>query len=150
MRFHLIDRVDSWEAGTRLVGRKATSPDETYWEPSPYGPVMPGGLVLEAFAQAGTWLLLLSTDFRRRAALGSVSKAEWRSEVVPGDVLEMDVTLLSHDDSAAVLSGTVKVGDRVVLEADGVMCAVVDSSLLEDPADTARMGRQLLRTEALR
>lgn len=150
MRFHLIDRVDSWEPGRRLTGRKATAPDETYWAASGHGPVMPGGLVLEALAQAGTWLLLMSTDYRRRAALGSVAKAAWHRDVVPGDILEMDVTLLSHDDTAAVLDGTVRVGGETVLKADGVMCAVVDSALLEDPADTARMGRQLLGAEALR
>ena len=150
MRFHLIDRIDKWQAHERLVGRKATAPDEEYWQASPRGPVMPAGLVVEALAQAGTWLLLLSSDCQQRAALGSVAKAEWSSEVVPGEVLEMDVSLVSYNDSAAVFEGTVSVGDRRVLDIDGMVCAVLDSSLLEDPLDTARMGRRLLRTEALR
>ena len=150
MRFHLIDQVDSWEPSRGLVGRKVTAADETYWKTSANGPVMPAGLVLEALAQAGTWLLLLSSGYRKRAALAGLTSADWHSEVHPGDVLTLEVTLISAGDDAAVLDGTVKVGERLVLEASGVMCALIDSDQLEDPADTERMGRQLLGLAVLR
>ncbi|MEU7049017.1 3-hydroxyacyl-ACP dehydratase FabZ family protein [Streptomyces eurythermus] len=150
MRFHLIDRIDDWEPGVRLRGRKVTSADEPYWSPTPDGPVMPGALVLEALAQAGTWLLLLSTDYKKRAALASAANVRWHGEVRPGDVLELDVGFGSLDETAVVLDGAVRVGGRTVLEATGVMCAALGSDLLEDPEDTERMGRHLLRSEVLR
>ncbi|TLS47344.1 3-hydroxylacyl-ACP dehydratase [Streptomyces montanus] len=150
MRFHLIDQIDDWESGARLRGHKVTTADEPYWSPTPHGPVMPGALVLEALAQAGTWLLLLSTGYKRRAALASAANVRWHDEVLPGDVLDLDVRFVSFDETAVTLDGTVRVGDRTVLEATGVMCAALASDQLEDPADTELMGRQLLRTEVLR
>ena len=41
MRFHLIDRVDAYEPGQSVRGRKLTSHSEEYWEDSADGPVMP-------------------------------------------------------------------------------------------------------------
>ncbi|MEU9717057.1 3-hydroxylacyl-ACP dehydratase [Streptomyces sp. NPDC047976] len=150
MRFHLIDRIEAWESGVSLRGRKVTSADESYWTPTPNGAVMPAALVLEALAQAGTWLLLLSTGYKRRAALASAASVRWHTEVLPGDVLDLDVRFVSFDETAVTLDGTVRVGDRTVLEVSGLMCAALGSDQLEDPEDTERMGRHLLRTEVLR
>ncbi|MEU4996458.1 3-hydroxylacyl-ACP dehydratase [Streptomyces sp. NPDC021622] len=150
MRFHLIDRISDWEPDVRLTGRKVTSPDETYWKQTPAGPVMPGNLVLEALAQAGTWLFLLSSGYRKRAALATVTEATWHGDAVPGDALDLEVRIRSTSDTAAVLDGTVRVEGRTVLEVEGLMCALIDADRLEDPADTERMGRQLLGQEALR
>jgi 3-hydroxyacyl-[acyl-carrier-protein] dehydratase len=150
MRFHMIDRIDHWDAYRRLSGRKVTSAEEAYWCATPTGPVMPGGLVLEALAQAGTWLLLLSSGFQRRAALGSVGQTRWLGEIVPGDVLELEVELTAHDEVAAVVDGTVNVAGRPVLEVSRLMCSLIPAEDLEDPAATERMARHLLREEVLR
>ena len=48
MRFHLIDRVLSYEPSRSVRGRKVTSLSEEYWEDSEAGPVMPPPFVLEA------------------------------------------------------------------------------------------------------
>src|SRR4051794_36382242 len=58
MRFHLIDRVDAYEPGQWVRGRKLTSHAEEYWEESEDGRVMPAPLILEALCQAGTWLII--------------------------------------------------------------------------------------------
>jgi len=61
MRFHLIDRVDSYEPARSVRARKLTSYSEDYWEDEEGGPVMPRPFLLEAFCQAGTWLIIAST-----------------------------------------------------------------------------------------
>jgi 3-hydroxyacyl-[acyl-carrier-protein] dehydratase len=144
MRFHLIDRIDSWEAGRRISGRKVTNAAEEFWRPGPGGPVMPRPLVLEALCQAGTWLVMLGSDYRRRAALLSLGAVSFDGNVRPGDVLSLDARITSMTDDAAMIDGTVRVGDTVVLGASDIMCSLLDASTLDDPAASRRMGAALL------
>ncbi len=144
MRFHLIDRIESWEPGQHITARKVTSAQEDYWKYDDEGPVLPFGMALEALCQAATWLVMLSTDHTRRAALLTVGDAALRQRVTPGDVLHMDATVISMNNETAVIDGVVKVNGEIVLEAEGIMCALIDAERLDDPADTARMARQLL------
>ena len=90
MRFHLIDRVDAYEPSKSVRGRKLTSRFEEYWDETPDGPVMPPPLALEALCQAGTWLIMISTERRKRAALLSVGAVDFLGPIVPGDVLELE------------------------------------------------------------
>ena len=148
MRFHLIDRVDAWEPFSSVRARKLTSHSEEYWEVSADGPIMPPPLVLEALCQAGTWLVMLSTDLRKRAALLSVGSVDFLGDVRPGDVLELEGSVDSMGDEVAVVSGRVVVGGRSVLEAKDIMCVLIDASELEDVENTRRMLKLLTRTGA--
>ncbi len=69
MRFHLIDRIDEYEPRRSVRGRKVVSGDEAALEDHGDGPVLAPPLVLEAICQAGTWLIMLTTERRKRAAL---------------------------------------------------------------------------------
>ncbi|MDO0937272.1 3-hydroxylacyl-ACP dehydratase [Streptomyces sp. DG2A-72] len=144
MRFHLIDRIESWTPRERITARKVTSVDEELWQPVGSGPVLPFGLALEALCQSATWLIMLSTDHRLRAALLAVNEATAHRAVVPGDVLRMEASIESMNDEAAILDGTVSVDGETVLEARGILCALIAGELLDDPADTARMAHQLV------
>ncbi len=145
MRFHLIDRVVSYEPARSVRARKLTSRFEEYWDDSAAGPVMPPPLVLEAFCQAGTWLIMITTERRKRAALLSIGSVEFLGPVEPGDVLEIEGVIDTMGDETAVLSGRVTVDGRVILQATDVMCALIDGGDLEDLDDTARMLRALTR-----
>jgi 3-hydroxymyristoyl/3-hydroxydecanoyl-(acyl carrier protein) dehydratase len=144
--FHLTDRIDSWDAGRGIRARKLTSRLEPYWRPGPDGPVMPRPLVLETLCQAGACLVMLSTDLARRAALLSVARVDFLADVRPGDVLAVDAAVESMGEETAVMSGTVSVGDRVVLRAADVMCALIPAGDLEDPLVTRRRLEQLTST----
>src|SRR5579859_2755119 len=148
MRFHLIDRVDAWEPFRSVRARKLTSYSEEYWETTADGPIMPPPLVLEALCQAGTWLVMLSTDVRKRAALLSVGSVDFLGDVRPGDVLELHGSVDSVGDEVAVVSGQVVVEGRSVLEAKDIMCVLIDASDLEDVENTRRMLKLLTRTGA--
>ena len=147
MRFHLIDRVVSCEPGQSVHGRKLTSLAEEYWEETEDGLRMPPPLALEALCQAGTWLIMITTERRKRAALLSVASVEFLGPIVPGDVLELEGTVDSMNDEVAVISGRVTVGDRVVLEAREIMCALMDADRLADLDDTERLQLMLTREE---
>lgn len=145
MRFHLIDRLDAWEAGRWVRATKLTSRSEEHWEAGPTGPRMPATLVVEALLQAGTWLVIATTERRRRAALLSIGELEIRGSVKPGDVLVLEGVVEAMGEQVAVLSGSASVGGRTVLECRDVMCALIDSDELEDPAEVARMHELLTR-----
>jgi 3-hydroxyacyl-[acyl-carrier-protein] dehydratase len=147
MRFHLIDRIDAWEPARSVRARKLTSLSEDYWEQDGQGLVMPYPFVLEALCQAGTWLIMITTDRRKRAALLSVGSVRWGDPVRPGDVLEMAGEVDSFGEDTAVVSGRVTVDDRIVLEASEIMCALIDAGDLADLEDTERLQRMLARTE---
>jgi 3-hydroxyacyl-[acyl-carrier-protein] dehydratase len=145
VRFHLIDRVDAYEPARSVRARKLTSLSEDYWEESSRGPVMPPPFVLEALCQAGTWLVMITTERRKRAALLSIGSVHFVGDVCPGDVLIMEGTVDSMGDEVAVVSGRVTVDGRTVLEATDIMCALIDADTLEDLQDTVRMQRMLMR-----
>jgi 3-hydroxyacyl-[acyl-carrier-protein] dehydratase len=154
MRFHLIDRIDTWAQNQRITGRKVTSAAEGFWQATPDGQVMPRPLVLESLCQAGSWLVLLSTDHCKRAALLSLGRVCFHGDVRPGEVLLLDAEITSISADAAVLDGTVRVvgaaagrdDSAIVLTAADIMCALVDAERLDDPAATRRMADQLLRS----
>jgi 3-hydroxyacyl-[acyl-carrier-protein] dehydratase len=147
MRFHLIDRVDEWEPAKSVRARKVTSYSEDYWEGEGDNLVMPPPFVLEALCQAGTWLIMITTDRRKRAALLSVGSVAWHRDVRPGDVLVMEGTCDSFGEDTAVVSGRVTVDDELILEATDVMCALIDADTLADLDDTERLQKMLTRAE---
>jgi 3-hydroxyacyl-[acyl-carrier-protein] dehydratase len=143
VRFHLIDRVEEIEPGASIRARKVTSFSEEYWEEVDGELRMPPPFVLEAFCQAGTWLILVTSERRKRAALLQVGSVTWHKDVRPGDVLVMEGSMPSFGDESAVLSGTVTVDGETVMECEDVMCALIDASDLADLDDTKRLQEML-------
>ncbi|MGH2854759.1 MAG: 3-hydroxylacyl-ACP dehydratase [Solirubrobacteraceae bacterium] len=149
MRFHLIDRVDAYEPSKSVRARKLTSLSEDYWEEGEDGqPVMPPPFVLEALCQAATWLIMISTERAKRAALLSIGSVDWQADVKPGEVLEMVGEIGSFGGETAVVSGHVSVEGRTVLEAQEIMCALIDADTLADLDDTKRLQDMLTRAGA--
>lgn len=148
MRFHLIDRVDAFEPSKSVTARKLTSLSEEYWEEDDGTLVMPPPFVLEALCQAATWLIMISTERAKRAALLSIGSVDWRGDVHPGEILEMVGEIGSFGSETAVVSGHVNVDGRTVLEAQDIMCALIDADTLADLEDTKRLQEMLTRAEA--
>jgi 3-hydroxyacyl-[acyl-carrier-protein] dehydratase len=145
VRFHLIDKVESYEPSRSVRARKLTSFSEEYWEDLGQGLFMPPPFVLEALCQAGTWLVMISTERRKRAALLSIGSVEFLGPVEPGDAVILEGTVESISDEVAVISGTATVDDRTVLEARDIMCALIDADELADLEDTERLQNMLTR-----
>jgi 3-hydroxyacyl-[acyl-carrier-protein] dehydratase len=148
VRFHLIDKVESVDPGKSVRARKLTSLSEDYWEDSPDGPVMPYPFVLEALCQAGTWLVMITTDRAKRAALLSIGNVDFLGSAHPGDVLELDGSVDSMSDEVAVVSGRVSVDGTPILEAREIMCALINADDLAPLDDTERLQQMLTRAVA--
>lgn len=145
MRFHLIDKVDAYEPKRTVRARKLTSYSEDYWEEVDGELRMPPPFVLEAFCQAGTWLIMISTDRRKRAALLQVGSVTWHRPVHPGEVLLLEGECSSFGEETAVLSGRVTVDGDLVMDCEDVMCALIDGDTLAELADTERLQQMLTR-----
>jgi 3-hydroxyacyl-[acyl-carrier-protein] dehydratase len=147
MRFHLIDRIEALEPSRSVRARKLTSHSEEYWERDGEDLAMPAPLVLEALCQAATWLIMVTTDRRKRAALLSIGSVDWVRPIRPGQVLVMSGEIDSFGEEAAVFSGRVTVDGEVVLEAREIMCALIDADTLADLDDTKRLQDMLSGAE---
>ena len=94
MRYILIDRITAFEANRSIRAIKAVSSSEDFFqEHFPGNPVMPGALMIEAAAQAGTALIELSADCMVKAFLILVHEAKFRTLVKPGETLVFDLTV---------------------------------------------------------
>lgn len=126
--FLLVDRVTEFEANTRLLAYKNVSINEPFFQGHfPGHPVMPGVLVIEALAQAGGLLTQLSRGSDAAGKLFymvKIDNAKFNRMVVPGDRLELDVTLKRTIRNMAVYTAIARV-DGVQVACAEILCAEV-------------------------
>ena len=129
--FLLVDRVVEFEAHKRVLAIKNVTINEPYFQGHfPGLPVMPGVLVIEALAQAGGVLTQLSHQIDAEGAsvagrvfyLVKVDDAKFSRMVVPGDQLELEVTLKRTIRNMAQFAGVARVAGQQVACAE-ILCA---------------------------
>ena len=93
--FLLVDEVTEMELGKSVKAVKYVDESEYYFKGHfPQEKVMPGVLMIEALAQAGGIAILSMEEHKGKLAyLGGVKNAKFRQKVVPGDKLELEVTM---------------------------------------------------------
>ena len=126
--FLLVDRVVEFEPHQRVLCFKNVSCNEPFFQGHfPAHPVMPGVLVIEALAQAGgilTQLTSRTTADGRLFYLVKIDGAKFTKMVVPGDRLELEVTLKRNIRNMALYSGVARVDGAQVACAE-ILCAEV-------------------------
>jgi 3-hydroxyacyl-[acyl-carrier-protein] dehydratase len=93
--FLLVDRVEELEPGVRVVGVKNITQNEPFFQGHfPDYPVMPGVLIIEAMAQVGAVGVMAGGDHQDKLALfAGIDGVRFRRQVLPGDVLRMEVQI---------------------------------------------------------
>ena len=125
--FLLVDRVLALDLEQRhVVAQKNVSINEPFFQGHfPGKPIMPGVLIIEALAQAGGVMTQLSLGRDAGSQLFymvKVENARFSKQVVPGDVLILDVRMKRLIRNMGWYSGEAKVNGEVVACAD-ILCA---------------------------
>ena len=117
--FVMVDRVTDIVPNERIRGHKCVTMNEPWFLGHfPKNPIMPGVLVIEALAQIGGILAYASEPFDASTSLLyflGIDKAKFRRPVVPGDRLDLEVTILHRRTNVWKLRGEASV--------DGTLCA---------------------------
>lgn len=118
--FLLVDRILELEENVRAVGIKNVSINEEFFQGHfPGRPIMPGVLILEAMAQVGGVMLLVSSDNKGKLALfGGADHVRWRKAVVPGDQLVMECKMLRSRGDMGRVEAVARVNGEIVAEAE--------------------------------
>ncbi|HIY20093.1 MAG TPA: 3-hydroxyacyl-ACP dehydratase FabZ [Candidatus Blautia avistercoris] len=119
--FLLIDTIEELEPGVKAVGRKCVSYNEPFFGGHfPQEPVMPGVLIVEALAQVGAVAILSKPENKGKIAyFGAINKAKFKTKVVPGDVLTLEVEIIKA-------KGPIGVGNAKAVNQDGKVAVAAE------------------------
>jgi 3-hydroxyacyl-[acyl-carrier-protein] dehydratase len=145
MRFILIDKVVSLEAGKQIKAVKNVSLSEEYLaDHFPTFPVLPGVLLLEGLIESASWLVRTSENFTHSMILLEQAKnVKYKSFLAPGAQIEYTIDVKTIEENISSFVGVgVSQGTRIVearlalrhfnLADDNSAMAAVDARVIEN------------------
>ena len=128
--FLMIDRILEFEADKRIVGLKNVTINEPFFQGHfPGHPIMPGVLLLEAMAQTGGVMALMSLPVeevkKKVLYFMSIDKAKFRKPVTPGDQVRLELDMIKSRGPIKSFKALAIVDGGVVAEAE-MMAMIVD------------------------
>jgi 3-hydroxyacyl-[acyl-carrier-protein] dehydratase len=127
--FLLVDRVTEVQPGQSAKGYKNLTANEQFFEGHfPFKPIMPGVLMVEALAQLACIAILIKPEFKGKLGVFTgIDGFKFKSMVIPGDRLDMEVELLKMRGPIGKLKAIARVGDKLACEGE-ISFAMIDAS----------------------
>lgn len=124
--FLLVDKILEIEEGKRAVGIKNVTINEPFFQGHfPGNPIMPGVLIVEAMAQVGAVSILAMEDYKGKLAVFTgIDNLRFKKQVVPGDTLRMEVTMIAMKRGIGKAKAEAYVGDQLAVSGE-LMFAIV-------------------------
>ena len=122
--FLLVDRIIEFEPWKRIAGLKCVTANEPFFQGHfPGEPIMPGVLIIEAMGQAGGILARLSVESGEQENPGllifmGIDKVKFRRQVVPGDLLRLEVETIRTGSKIWKIAGKAYVEDSLAAQAE--------------------------------
>lgn len=114
--FLMVDRILEQEPMKRVKGLKNVTVNEPFFQGHfPNNPIMPGVLILETMAQIGGFAF----DIRdKHAFVVGINNAKFRQQVIPGDTLIVEGTVVGIMAGVGKVAVKAYVNDKVVATAE--------------------------------
>ncbi len=131
----LVDRIIEIEEGKRAVGIKNVSHGDAFFVGHfPEYAVMPGVLIVEALAQVGAVALLSMPEYRGKLAFfAGIDGVRFKRQVVPGDVLRLEVELGRFRSGFGKGTGTATVNGELACKGE-LLFAIAAPPQVDDAA----------------
>ncbi len=118
--FLFLDEVTELEPGVSAKGFWVPGEDLQFFAGHfPGRPTLPGVLMAESIAQLGAYAVLHGESFAGKIPLfGGLDKAKFRRQVLPGDRLDLELTVTRMSARAGKASGTASVNGEIACSCD--------------------------------
>jgi len=124
--FLLVDRVTEIQENRLLAIKNVTVNEPFFPGHFPYHPVMPGVLIVEALAQAAAlmscWVNNVVPTEEWDVLFAGIDKARFKRQVIPGDQLLLDVSMLQNKRGFYRYKGVATVDGELAAETEFI-CA---------------------------
>lgn len=118
--FLMIDKVEEYVPGESAIAYKHVSEDEWYFKGHfPGNPIMPGVLITESLAQTGAVAILsLEENKGKNALFAGIDKMRFKKQVVPGDVLKLEVKIIKQKGPIGVGEAIATCNEKIVAKGE--------------------------------
>ena len=118
--FLMIDEVEEYTPGESAIAYKYVDESEYYFKGHfPGNPIMPGVLIVESLAQTGAVAILSMEENKGKNALfGGIDKLRFKKQVVPGDVLKLEVKIIKRKGPIGIGEAIATVDGKVAVKGE--------------------------------